>query len=87
MDRTVDPEGTIDGHFNVVKELDYECELAVIIGKEAKDVEEKDAADYVFGYTIINDVTPGTCRWPTSSGTSERAWTPLPHGTLHRYGG
>ena len=57
VDRTVDPEGTIDGHFNVVKELDYECELAVIIGKEAKDVEEKDAADYVFGYTIINDVT------------------------------
>lgn len=57
VDRTVDPEGIIDGHFNVVKELDYECELAVIIGKEAKDVEEKDAADYVFGYTIINDVT------------------------------
>lgn len=57
VDRAVDPDGIIDGHFNVVKELDYECELAVIIGKEAKNVEEKDAGDYVFGYTIINDVT------------------------------
>ncbi|WP_337928718.1 fumarylacetoacetate hydrolase family protein [Acidaminococcus timonensis] len=57
VDRATDPDGIIDGHFNVVKELDYECELAVIIGKEAKNVEEKDAADYVFGYTIINDVT------------------------------
>ena len=49
VDRAVDPDGTIDGHFNVVKELDYECELAVIIGKEARDVAEKDAGDYVFG--------------------------------------
>lgn len=57
MDRATDPDGIIDGHFNVVKELDYECELAVIIGKEARNVEEKDAGDYVFGYTIINDVT------------------------------
>ena len=57
VDRATDPDGIIDGHFNVVKELDYECELAVIIGKEAKNVEEKDAGDYVFGYTIINDVT------------------------------
>lgn len=57
VDRATDPDGIIDGHFNVVKELDYECELAVIIGKEARNVEEKDAGDYVFGYTIINDVT------------------------------
>ena len=57
VDRATDPDGIIDGHFNVVKELDYECELAVIIGKEAKNVEEEDAADYVFGDTIINDVT------------------------------
>ncbi len=41
VDRATDPDGIIDGHFNVVKELDYECELAVIIGKEARNVEEK----------------------------------------------
>ena len=57
VNRCTDPEGVIDGHFNVVKELDYECELAVVIGKEAHNVAEKDAMDYVFGYTIINDVT------------------------------
>ena len=41
VDWATDPDGIIDGHFNVVKELDYECELAVIIGKEARNVEEK----------------------------------------------
>ena len=38
-------------------EIDYECELAVIIGKTAKDVLRKDALDYVFGYTCANDVS------------------------------
>ncbi len=40
-----------------VKELDYEGELAVVVGKKAKDVPEKDALDCVFGYTILNDVS------------------------------
>lgn len=57
VNKAVAPNGFIDGHFNIVDSLDYECELAVIIGKDAKDVEEKDAADYIFGYTIINDVS------------------------------
>ena len=37
--------------------VDYEGELAVVIGKKAKYVSEKDALDYVLGYTIANDVT------------------------------
>ncbi|KAI1105523.1 hypothetical protein F4804DRAFT_304170 [Jackrogersella minutella] len=37
--------------------LDYECELVVIIGKEARDVSEADALDYVLGYAIGNDVS------------------------------
>lgn len=53
----VRPGGEIDGHFDIVERLDYEAELAFIIGKDAKGVEEKDAADYVLGYTIINDVS------------------------------
>lgn len=57
VNRSVDPGGYVDGHFDVVKKLDYECELAVIIGKEAKNVAEKDALDYIFGYTILNDVS------------------------------
>jgi len=39
------------------KEVDYECELAVIIGKTCKNVDKKDALDYVFGYTCANDVS------------------------------
>ena len=38
-------------------EVDYECELAVIIGRPARDVPEADALDYVFGYTCGNDVS------------------------------
>ncbi len=37
--------------------VDYEGELAAVIGRIAKNVEAGDAADYVFGYTIANDVT------------------------------
>ena len=40
-----------------VKELDYEGELAVIIGKKAKDVSASEALNYVFGYTVLNDVS------------------------------
>lgn len=48
-------EGMIDGHWDIVDGLDYEVELGVVIGKDAKNVSVKDAFDYVFGYTIIND--------------------------------
>lgn len=41
----------------LVDSLDYECELAVIIGKEAKNISADSAYDYVFGYTIMNDVS------------------------------
>lgn len=37
--------------------LDYEAELAVIIGKDAKGVPEETAGDYIFGYTILNDIS------------------------------
>lgn len=38
-------------------EVDFEAELAIVIGKEAKRVTEEDANDYVFGYTILNDIS------------------------------
>ncbi len=37
--------------------VDYEAELAVVIGRVAKNVKEKDAAAHIFGFTCINDVT------------------------------
>lgn len=38
-------------------QVDYECELAVVIGKTAKNVTKTDALDYVLGYTCANDVS------------------------------
>lgn len=40
-----------------VDEIKFESELAVVIGKEMKNVAKDDVLDYVFGYTIGNDVT------------------------------
>ena len=37
--------------------IDWEAELAIVIGRRAKAVKEADALDYVFGYTLMNDVT------------------------------
>jgi 2-keto-4-pentenoate hydratase/2-oxohepta-3-ene-1,7-dioic acid hydratase in catechol pathway len=40
-----------------VKQLDYEAELAIVIGKKAKNVSASEANTYIFGYTILNDVS------------------------------
>ena len=37
--------------------IDWECELAVIIGKKGKNIAESDAMSHVFGFTVINDTT------------------------------
>ena len=37
--------------------IDWECELGVVIGKEAKGVTEAEALDYVAGYTVVNDIS------------------------------
>lgn len=39
------------------EEVDYEGELGVVIGRAAKNVSPEEALDYVFGYTIVNDIT------------------------------
>lgn len=57
VNKAVSDGGFIDGHFDIVDSLDYEAELAVIIGKDAKNVPKENAFDYVFGYTIINDIS------------------------------
>jgi len=41
----------------ISEQLDYEVELAVVIGREGRDIGEGDALDHVFGYTIANDVS------------------------------
>lgn len=47
----------IPSHEDLVDSLDYECELALIIGKDAKNVPPEQVKDYIFGYTILNDVS------------------------------
>ncbi|MEC3078882.1 fumarylacetoacetate hydrolase family protein, partial [Bacillus tropicus] len=47
----------INGHPHATDELDYEGELAIIIGKRGKQIKKEKALEHVFGYTIINDVT------------------------------
>ena len=49
--------GVITWRESITQQVDWEGELAVIVGKYARDVEEKHALDYVFGYSIANDVS------------------------------
>lgn len=74
------PGAPIPGHFDLVDSLDYETELAVILGRDAKNVTEAEAFDYVFGYTIVNDVSAGISRPAISSGISGKGldgFTPM----------
>lgn len=42
---------------NVTREVDYEVELGVVIGRRGRNIREEDALDYVCGYTVVNDVS------------------------------
>ena len=59
----IKPRTTLNHPFNdvvcpyFVERLDYEAELAVIIGKNSKDIEPENASDCIFGYTILHDVS------------------------------
>lgn len=48
------------------RRLDYEAELAVVIGKHCTRAKREDAADYIFGYTCLNDVTARDLQTPTN---------------------
>jgi 2-keto-4-pentenoate hydratase/2-oxohepta-3-ene-1,7-dioic acid hydratase in catechol pathway len=56
----------------LTSQLDWEVELAVVIGKKGKYVSKTDAMEYVFGYTVINDISARDCRregqWIVSKG-------------------
>jgi 2-keto-4-pentenoate hydratase/2-oxohepta-3-ene-1,7-dioic acid hydratase in catechol pathway len=56
----------------LTSQLDWEVELAVVIGKKGKYVPNADVLDYVFGYTVINDISARDCRregqWIVSKG-------------------
>ncbi len=57
------PPTTVVGHeanviaWPVTQNLDYEVELAVVIGRQGRDIPKAKAYDHIFGYTILNDIT------------------------------
>jgi len=57
---------------DITQQLDWEAELAVVIGTRAYQVSKQDASSHVFGYTVINDISARDCRrsgqWVVSKG-------------------
>jgi 2-keto-4-pentenoate hydratase/2-oxohepta-3-ene-1,7-dioic acid hydratase in catechol pathway len=53
----VGPHDDIHSHPEVTQQMDYEAELAVVIGKGGRGIRKEDAYAHVWGYTIVNDVT------------------------------
>lgn len=53
----VGDEATISSFSDVTSELDYEGELGVVIGKTGRNIDSSMAYDYVYGYTIVNDIS------------------------------
>ncbi|MFD2602843.1 fumarylacetoacetate hydrolase family protein [Flavobacterium suzhouense] len=66
------PETNIIHNQKITKQLDWEVELAVIIGKGGKNISRENAMDHVYGYTVINDISARDCRragqWIVSKG-------------------
>jgi len=51
------PGDDVPSHSEVSSQLDYEAELAVVIGTGGRDISKADSYNHIFGYTITNDVT------------------------------
>ncbi|GAB6087992.1 fumarylacetoacetate hydrolase family protein [Alkaliphilus crotonatoxidans] len=55
--RAIGPHERINGNEAVTTMLDYEVELAVVIGKEGINIPKEEVENYIFGYTIMNDLS------------------------------
>ena len=53
--RITGPGETLHGFFDLDPHLDYETELAVVIGKKCRGVKREDAEEVIFGYSVFND--------------------------------
>ncbi|CAM3756359.1 fumarylacetoacetate hydrolase family protein [Bordetella flabilis] len=53
----IGPDAVIAAHAHITRELDYEVELGVVIGKGGIDIPAERAMEHVFGYTVINDIS------------------------------
>lgn len=55
--RIIGPNEDIKGEFELDDEFDYEVEFAVIIGKSGRDIPKDKVEEYIFGYSIFNDLS------------------------------
>lgn len=63
---------------------DYEAEMAIVIGRDAKNVSEADALDYVLGYTAANDISSRTAQTAQSQWCFSKGFDgSCPLGTHH----
>lgn len=60
----IGPDETIHYAKDTTAQVDYEAELAVVIGRRTRNVAETDALDQVFGYTACNDVSARDAQFP-----------------------
>jgi transcription initiation factor TFIIH subunit 2 len=67
-DALAGPEDDVHIHRDAQSMLDYEGELTVVLGKDAKNVSEADALEHVLGYTSGNDVSARNFQLPDVSG-------------------
>lgn len=58
----IGPGDAIEHNSQITQQLDWEVELAVIMGTRAKGVSEADALNYVFGYSLMIDMSARDCR-------------------------
>lgn len=57
VSRATSTKELVPSYKGLVDSLDYECELGVVLGKDCKGVTKEEAKQYIFGYTIINDIS------------------------------
>lgn len=57
VNRVIGPKEKINSYEGLVEELDYEVELAIVIGKDGINIPKEKVEEYIFGYTIMNDIS------------------------------
>ncbi len=78
---------TIPNHLEITKMIDYEVELAIIIGKDGINIAKEDCEEYIFGYTIANDISARNIQRKHSQwvkGKSLEGFAPLGPCIAHR---
>ncbi|NLN97170.1 MAG: fumarylacetoacetate hydrolase family protein [Eubacteriaceae bacterium] len=81
------PDSIIMSHVNATKQVDYEVELAIIIGKKGENISKRKAEEHIFGYTVANDITARDLQRKHSQwykGKSLDTFCPLGPGILHK---